>query len=156
MKFRTAYDNDWGYSPGIDFMVLDVDTGELVRDAGRTVQDQRDDSDINVIVKRFGLTGQLPQVRPKIPLEADFRDAGEFDLGSALRYVRAADAAFMRYPAEVRARFDNDPAQFCAFVENPDNKDECIRLGILAKPVVPPPKEVMDVRVIAPEPKATA
>lgn len=148
MKFRTAYDNDWGYSPGIDFMIPDPDTGEMVRDEGKTVQEQRDDSDINVIVTRAGLTGQLPVVRPKIPLEADFREAGQFDLGAALRYVRAADSAFMMYPAKVRAYFDNDPAKFCSFVEDPANKDECIRLGILAKDVPPPPKEVMDVRVI--------
>lgn len=156
MKFRSAYDNDWGYVKGLDFMIVDPDTGEFVRDEGKTVQEQRDDADINVIVKRFGLTGQLSQVRPKIPLEQDFRESGEFDLGAALRYVRAADAAFMSYPADVRGRFDNDPAKFCAFVEDPANKDECIRLGILAKDPVPPPKEVMDVRVIAPEAKPTA
>lgn len=148
MKFRTAYDNEFGYKKGLDFLIPDPDTGEMVKDLGKTVQEQRDDSDINVIVQRYGLTGQLPQVRPKIPLEADFREAGDFDLGAAIRYVRAADAAFMAYPAKIRARFDNDPAQFCAFVENPENRDECIRLGILAKPVPPPVKEVMDVRVI--------
>lgn len=135
MKFRTAHDNDWGYRPGLDFMMLDPDTGEMVRDEGKTRQEQAQDADINVIVKRYGLTGQLPVVRPKIPLEADFREAGEFDLGAALRFVRAADAAFMAYPADIRARFENDPAKFVAFVENPANKDECIRLGILSKPV---------------------
>lgn len=155
MKFRTAYDNEFGYNQdGIDFMIPDPDTGELVRDEGKTVQEQRDDSDINVIVQRYGLTGQLPAVRPKIPLEADFREAGEFDLGAAIRFVRAADAAFMAYPAKVRAYFDNDPAKFCSFVEDTSNKDECIRLGILPKEVPPPKKEVMDVRVIAdPPPK---
>lgn len=135
MKFRTAYDNDWGYRPGLDFMMVDPDTGEMVRDEGKTRQEQAVDADINIIVKRYGLTGQLPVVRPKIPLEADFREAGEFDLGAALRFVRAADAAFMAYPADIRGRFDNDPAKFVAFVENPANKDECIRLGILSKPV---------------------
>lgn len=149
MRFRSAYDNEFGYNmAGITFMVPDPDTGEMVRDEGKTRQDQADEADINVIVKRFGLTGQLPVVRPKIPLEADFREAGEFDLGAALRFVRDADKAFMAYPAEVRARFDNDPAQFIAFVENEDNEDECIRLGILPKKPVPAAREVMDVRII--------
>lgn len=156
MKFRTAYDNEFGYSPGIDFMVravlleplallsrkeraarLEADTGELVRDEGKTRQDMADDADINIIVKRYGLTGQLPVVRPKIPLEADFRNAGEFDLGAALRFVRAADAAFMAFPADIRSRFENDATKFVAFVEDPANKDECIRLGLLPKPVPP-------------------
>lgn len=148
MRFRTAYDNEFGYSPGIDFMIPDPDTGEMVYDVGKTRQDQADDADINVIVKRYGLSGQLPVVRPKIPLEADFREAGEFDLGAALRFVRDANAAFMAYPAEVRAKFENDPAKFVAFVENPANKEECVRLGILPKDPPPPVKEVMDVRII--------
>lgn len=150
MKFRSAYDNEFGYdATGIDFMIPDPDDPKkMIRDEGKTRQDQRDDADINVIVKRYGLTGQLPQVRPKIPMEADFRDAGDFDLGAALRFVRDADAAFMAYPAEVRAKFDNDPAEFVRFVENPSNKEECIRMGILAKEPPPPVKEVMDVRVI--------
>lgn len=152
MRFRTAYDNDFGYDKaGINFLILDPVLGELIRDEGKTRQDQADDADINLIVKRFGLTGQLPQVRPKIPLEADFRDAGDFDLGAALRFVRAADAAFMAYPAEVRARFENDPVKFLSFVENEDNKEECVRLGIFPKEPPPPVKEILDVRVI-PEP----
>lgn len=150
MRFRTAYDNEFDYNVnGIDMMMVDPDTGELVYDVGKTRQEQAVDADINVIVKRYGLTGQLPLVRPKIPLEADFRDAGDFDLGSALRFVREANDAFMAYPADVRAKFDNDPAKFVAFVENPSNKDECVRLGILPKDPPPVVKEVVDVRVIA-------
>lgn len=149
MKFRSAYDNEFGYDvTGIDFMMLDPDTGKMVRDEGKTRQDMADDADINVIVKRFGLTGQLPVVRPKIPLEADFRDAGDFDLGSALRFVRQADAAFMAYPAEIRAKFDNDPSLFVAFVENPRNKEECIRLGILPTEPPPPVEKIVSVRVV--------
>lgn len=149
MRFRTAYDNEFDYNVnGIDMKMVDPDTGELVYDVGKTRQDQAVDADINVIVKRYGLTGQLPLVRPKIPLEADFRDAGEFDLGSALRFVREANDAFMAYPADVRAKFDNDPAKFVAFVENPVNKDECVRLGILPKDPPARVKEVLDVRVI--------
>lgn len=137
MRFRTAYDNDFGYSPGIDFMIADPDTGEMVRDVGKTRQEQAEDADINVIVKRYGLTGQLPQVPPKIPLSVDFREAGDFDLGAAMRFVRGANEAFMSFPADIRARFENDPVQFVAFVENPANKDECIKLGLIAKEPVP-------------------
>lgn len=153
MRFRTAYDNEFGYNQnGIDFMIPDPVTGEMIRDEGKTRQDQADDADINVIVKRFGLTGQLPQVPPKIPLEADFREAGNFDLGAALRFVRGAEAAFMAFPADVRARFGNDPVQFVSFVEDPANKDECIKLGLIAKDPPPPVKEVMDVRIISDNP----
>lgn len=145
MKFQTTYERNGVLLNG----------GVECLDESRAVQSQKDDADINVIVKRFGLTGSLPQVRPKIPLEADFREAGQFDLGAALRYVKAATDAFMSYPAEIRARFGNDPSVFCDFVENPDNKDECIRLGILAKDPDPVKPAVVDVRVVS-EPKASA
>jgi len=40
----------------------------------------------------------------------------------------------MRLPADLRARFDNDPAQLIQFLENSDNKDEAIKLGLVNKP----------------------
>lgn len=141
MKFANAYSKTDDV-PGLE-----------CKDDSRAVQSQADDADINTIVKRYKLTGELPNVRPRIPLSADFRDAGEFDLGSALRYVREAERAFMMYPAEVRAKFKNDPAQFCHFVENPDNEDEAIALGILPKKPMPRDPEIMNVRVIDPEKK---
>lgn len=156
MRFRSAYDNEFNYRDGVDNTIPDPVTGELIYDEGKTRQDQANDADINVIVKRYGLTGQLPVVPPKIPLEADFREAGQFDLASALRFVRGAHDAFMSFPAEIRARFENDPAKFVAFVENPANRDECIKLGLIAKDPPPPVKEVLDVRVVSDEPKANA
>lgn len=142
MKFATAYDSTDDF-PGLECL-----------DETRTVQSQAEDADINTIVKRFKVTGELPKSPPKIPLSVDFREAGEFDLGAALRYVRAAEAAFMQYPAEVRAKFDNDPAVFCDFVENPANEDKCIEMGILPKKPVPKAPEVMSVRVVTEAPQA--
>jgi len=57
----------------------------------------------------------------------------------------------MTLPAKVRDRFGQDPAEFLAFLSNPENADEARRLGIL-KPqeAAPPPVKV---EVTNPEPK---
>lgn len=137
MKFATAY-TETDDVPGLE-----------CRDESRTVQSQALDADINTIVKRYKLTGELPNPRPRIPLSQDFREADKFDLGSALRYVREAEAAFMRYPADVRAKFNNDVAAFCDFVENPENADACVEMGILPRKPVPAKREPVEVRVVA-------
>lgn len=106
-------------------------------DPSKAVQSEKDDADINVIVKRFGLTGKLPTAI-NLPSYGDFDTISDFR--TALDIVSAAESEFLKVPADIRARFDHDPGQFLAFVENPENLDELRKLG-LAKPlgVEPPP-----------------
>ncbi|WNK14520.1 MAG: internal scaffolding protein [Microvirus sp.] len=99
-----------------------------------TVQSSKDESDINVIVRQFGVTGLVPQ-NVRLPLEADFIDV--LDYHSAMRAVRAADESFARLPASVRTRFDNDAGLFADFCVDPANIDELRKLG-LAVPAVEP------------------
>jgi hypothetical protein len=37
----------------------------------------------------------------------------------------------MALPADVRARFENDPANLLDFMVNPANNAECIKLGLI-------------------------
>lgn len=108
------------------------DTGLHCKDDSLTVQADTEDTDINVIVRRFGITGELPQ-NVRVPLSAEFVDI--MDYHSALNQVIAADKAFMSMPAEIRTRFNHDPAELIKFVENPANRDEAIKLGIVNAPV---------------------
>ena len=87
--------------------------------------------DINEIVRRFGLTGELPE-NPRLPQSGDF--TGISDFHEAMNAVRAADEAFMEFPAEVRARFDNDPGKMMAFCEDARNREEAIELGFIPRP----------------------
>lgn len=96
-----------------------------------TVQASKEECDINVIVKRFGLTGELPE-NFKMPVSGDFTFVGDYQ--SAMQVMRASDQAFMQVPAELRARFGNDPQQLMDFLENVDNRDEALKLGLLQKP----------------------
>ncbi len=94
----------------------------------RTQQQFRAECDINTILERFNITGQLP-VGSVQPQYGDF--SGITDYQSALNAVMAAQDSFLALPAKVRARFDNDPALFVDFACDEANRDEMKALGLL-------------------------
>lgn len=95
----------------------------------KTDQSFAEEVDINTIVKRFGLTGEMPQ-QVAMPTYADFREAVT-DYHTALLMLRQADDAFMSLPAELRARFHNDAGELVTFLEDPSNRPEAERLGLV-------------------------
>lgn len=122
------------------------ETGLACMDESLAIQSAAEEADINTIVKRFGLTGQLPE-QVAMPKSGDF--TGLPDFHTAMNMVRRAQEEFLLIPADIRARFHNDPQEFMAFVENADNREEAKRLGLLkivADPVV------QDVRIVNPTP----
>lgn len=126
-----------------------VASGLFCADVTLAQQHFKDECDINTIVKNFGLTGQLPNDLA-VPQSGDFLDAMDFH--SAMNVVRASEEAFMQMPADVRARFANDPGRFLDFVNDDANRDEARKMGILV-PEAPAPKapEPMLVRVVPDE-----
>lgn len=105
---------------------------EFDPDEGMTHQSFKDECDINTIVARFGLTGELPGDF-RMPVSGDF--TGVTDFHTAMNMVRDAQDNFMRMPAELRKRFGNDPQVLMEFLEDANNKDEAIKLGLIDKPV---------------------
>lgn len=91
-------------------------------------QHYKDECDINNILRQFNITGLLPQ-SPLSPRYGDF--TGIVDYQSALNAVIAAEDGFMTLPAETRAMFGNDPEQLINFLDNPENKDQAIKLGLI-------------------------
>lgn len=96
-----------------------------------TIQSMKDDADLNVIMRRFGITGMMPE-NPRVPMYGDFTEVGDFR--SALHAVQQAQEQFMEFPAELRARFSNDPQQLLEFVADDRNMAEAVRLGLVAQP----------------------
>jgi len=122
-------------------------TGLSCGEPSRTIQDGKDDADINVIMERYARTGQF-KPPASLPQYGDFTAVQDFQ--SALNLVMAAEKGFLELPARLRARFHNDPAALLDFLAVDSNRQEAIDLGILPKPVqatVPvteqtaPPKE---------------
>lgn len=97
-------------------------------DISLALQSAEEESNINTIVRRFGLTGELP-TDVKLPQTGDFTNIPDFH--TAMNIVRKTQEEFLRVPAEVRARFGNDPQAFMNFIEDDRNRDEARRMGLL-------------------------
>ncbi len=104
------------------------ESGLVCSDDSLAIQSAEEESNINTIVRRFGISGQLPD-QVAMPRSGDFTDAPDFQ--TAMNLVRQAQEEFVRVPADIRARFSNDPQQFMNFFEDPANYDEALKLGLV-------------------------
>lgn len=118
-----------------------------------TRQADAEEADINVIMRRFGVTGRLPEVQMP-PSYQQFAEV--FDFQTAANVIRAAQESFNALDAETRLRFANDPARFVDFCQDPENLPDLRKMG-LAVPE-PPAKvepEPMKVQVVNPSSTTT-
>lgn len=107
------------------------ESGLECKDPSMAQQQFVEECDINTIVERFGLTGEMP-ADLKMPVYGDFTQVTDFH--SAMNAVREAEGAFMALPAKVRSRFGNDPQQLLEFLADGSNRQEAEFLG-LVKPL---------------------
>ena len=106
------------------------ESGLECKDQTLAQQHFKDECDINTIVDRFGLTGEIPVIE-HLPQSQDFE--GIFDYQTAMNAIVAAQRTFDSLPAKLRARFQNSPAEFVAFCDDTENLDEAIKLGLASK-----------------------
>lgn len=104
------------------------------KDPSLTIQSQKEEADINTIVRNFGVTGQLPQ-GVRVPSYGDFD--GVDDYRSAIDAVRAAEDSFLAMPSDLRARLGNDAGRFVEWCADVNNLEEMRKLG-LAVPAAGP------------------
>lgn len=139
--FRTPYNYDTNAASN--------ESGLACEDASLAQQHFKDECDINNILRQFNITGQLPNA-PLSPRYGDF--TGITDYKTALDWVIAVDDEFMALPADLRARFKNEPANLIEFLNNEANRQEAETLGLVeSKPLenvptveekTPTPKEL--------------
>jgi phage internal scaffolding protein len=126
---------------------------EIGEEESMVQQHLAEETDINVIMKRYQRTGELRHVTPMAGEYGDFSDVPDYK--SAMERIMAADALFMELPAAVRDRFGNDPAQFIEFATDKSNLDELRKLGLA--PEAPGAPEPQLVKVVqepdGPDPK---
>jgi phage internal scaffolding protein len=121
------------------------ESGLHCEDVTLTQQHFKDECDINNILRQFNVTGLLPEA-PLSPRYGDF--TGISDYQTALNQVIAAEDEFMSLPANIRARFNNDPGQLIDFMENNENRNEAIKLGLV--------KEAVDLPQVVEDPQEKA
>lgn len=94
----------------------------------RTKQSHKDECDINNILARYKKTGVINFTNRHEPQYADVTGA---DYQEAQFIVARAKGLFAAMPAHLRARFDNEPGKFLAFVQDEKNREEAESLGLL-------------------------
>jgi len=134
---RTAYNYDRDAASN--------ESGLACEEPSLTQQHFKDETDINNILRQFNITGLLPEA-PLSPRYGDFSGIGDYQ--SALNAVIAAEDEFMALPAEIRARFENDPAQLIDFLGNENNRSEAEKLGLLDVPKAESTVTSLDVTVL--------
>lgn len=113
-----------------------VSDGFLSTEPSLTQQQFRDEADINYIVRMYDTTGVYPSINPvdnsRVPMFGDFTGVPE-SAQEAYNFILDAKANFDHLPLEIRKRFNYDAGEFLAFVEDPRNADELVRLGLAVK-----------------------
>lgn len=110
--------------------------GTLIFGASLTKQEFKDECDINHILARLQDGPPKPWASPPSLRYGDFAAAPDFLAAQLL--VKAAEEQFLSIRADLRERFNHDPATFLRFLHDPANRDEARKLGFL-KPAVPAP-----------------
>lgn len=107
--------------------------------ASRTKQQFVEDSDINTIMRKYEKTGILdPRLQRGPGSYGDFSSATDYH--TSLNQVVEAQAAFYDLSSTIRARFHNDPGELLDFLDDPANRDEAVKLGLVEPPAAPQPK----------------
>lgn len=103
------------------------DSAEVSRATGRdtgketlTQQHFAEEVDVNNIVRRYGLTREMPS-GPAGGVYGDF--TGIADYQDAVERVAAAQRGFEALPPDVRERFNNDPGRLIAYVQSVPEDD---------------------------------
>lgn len=95
-----------------------------------TEQAHKDRCDVNKIIKRYDKDGLIRHVTR---FEAKFGDLSGEDFKTMTDKVINAKNSFDKLPSEIRNRFNNDPGSLLEFMDNPENRNEAIKLGLIRK-----------------------
>lgn len=107
----------------------------------RTMQEFKDECNVNNILNNYVSTGVLNHVSSLQPQFGDFTNVPS-DYGEALALIQESKEAFMTLPSDVRERFDNRPENLLKFIQDEGNRDEAIKLGLVNRPVEADQNEV--------------
>lgn len=125
-----------GFYQRVDEIKVDVWSSE---EPSQTLQEFKDESDINNLVARYKQTGAFYDAlatrnlgaQPRVPI---FEDVSEIpDFAAAQEVINRGREAFEALPPSIKSAFSNSPELFLAFMTENANKPEMLRkVGILA------------------------
>lgn len=106
---------------------------------GRTKQSFKDSCDINYILRKAQRAGGLSHLQT---YQGEYGDFSEFDFFDAQVKLARAKEIFHALPFEIKKEFNQDPAAFFAFANDPANNG---RLGELFPVLAEPGRQFPDV-----------
>lgn len=95
-----------------------------------TQQNHKRECDVNYIVAKYDKTGIIDKVQS---IEARYGDVTGADFRKAQDLYLNASNMFEQMPKEIKKRFRQNAGDFLEFMENPENREEAIKLGLIAK-----------------------
>nr|DAM24987.1 MAG TPA: Scaffold protein [Microviridae sp.] len=128
MRFKTIFDT-YQEKKGIEFT-----------EPTMTIQSEKDNCDINVIMNRYATCGTpLPYRTDGVqPVYADVSELGDYM--ENYQRCKQAEEMFNNLPSALRKELDNNPANLLPFIQDEKNKERCYEYGLLNKPVVEAPQ----------------
>lgn len=92
-----------------------------------TKQSFKDECDINQIIDRASSGANITHLNERVARYGDFTQVPDYR--TACDVVNRANGLFMELDAKVRERFGNDPGRMVAFLTDPQNYEEAVKLG---------------------------
>lgn len=115
MQFQTPYTKN-------------VKPQTICKDPHLTEQAPAESCDINKILKDYQKTGFIEHAQKH---EGMYDDVTSVDFARSMQIVAETKSMFEGLPSSYRAQFNNQPAQFLDFVQNPENAEKMAQMGIL-------------------------
>ena len=128
MRFKTIYDT------------YEEKQGIIFKEPTMTIQSEKDNCDINVIMNRYATCGTpLPYRTDGVqPVYADVSELGDYM--ENFQRCKHAEEMFNALPSALRKELDNNPANLLPFIQDEKNKERCYEYGLLNKPVFEAPQ----------------
>lgn len=128
MRFKTIYDT------------YEEKQGIIFKEPTMTIQSEKDNCDINVIMNRYATCGTpLPYRTDGVkPVYADVSELGDYM--ENFQRCKQAEEMFNALPSSLRKELDNNPANLLPFIQDEKNKERCYEYGLLNKPAVEAPQ----------------
>lgn len=123
-RFKTIFDT-YKEKPGITF-----------KEPTMTIQSEKDNCDINVIMSRYATCGTpLPCRTDGLqPVYADVSELGDYMQN--FERCKRAEEMFNSLPSALRKELDNNPANLVSFIQDENNRERCIEYGLINKPAM--------------------
>jgi len=100
-------------------------------DESLTKQEFKEECDANEILRRAANGQDLSaQLNSRVAQYGDFTDVPDFR--ESMNLIARAQGAFMQLDWKLRERFGNDPANMIDFLNNPENREEAERIGLVS------------------------